>query len=112
MKKFLVTLSVLFMLSSSVYASATLTWAAVAGAIKLGVEIYKAIPGASYTVEVCTKGKSCSYKHADDCDTALQMARSAFDYENTDKVVILSEHSTVNGSCRNKTYKSRSEIKD
>ncbi len=113
MKKFTKTVSVLLFgltlfSSTTAYAAfgvddAALI-AAIAGAVREIAKAYQALPDADYYIEYCVNGECKTSEHVGSCDIAKDMKNKALERGATE-VTIYSVHSTVHGSCRNKTYK-------
>lgn len=107
MKKLLLLITVAsFMLTTTVQRAhaGAITGAAAAAIIKLGLDVYKAIPDASYSLTVVGEDGTVSYTTVNSCDQALRYTYELLSQGHVTRVTINSEHSTVNGSCRGKTY--------
>lgn len=108
MKKILVlafaTLS-FFIVSPVVQAqiSAAAAWSAVKIIGATGLAVYKALPNASYALTVEAQDGSVAYSKVDSCDEALTYTLRLLE-NGARRVTIVSEHSTVNYSCRGKAY--------
>lgn len=72
---------------------------------KVGLEVYKAAPDASYYIKV-TSGGEIRYAKISSCQLALEKTYDLLRL-GVDEVRIISENPTMNGSCRNRTYTSR-----
>lgn len=78
--------------------------AAAAAIIKIGLDAYKALPDASYSLTVVGDDGSISYTTVSSCEQALRYTYDLLLEGHIKRVTINSEYPTVNGSCRGKTY--------
>ncbi len=69
---------------------------------KVGLEVYKAAPDASYYLKV-TSGGEIRYAKISSCQLALEKTYDLLRL-NVEEVRIISENPTLNGSCRNRSY--------
>lgn len=108
MKKLLFVASAALMLNFVCQPVHAIDWEAAGKAAKaiysVGLEVYKALPDASYALAVVGQDGSVSYSKVSSCDEALVMALKLLSEQRVREVTIVSEHSTVNYSCRGKTY--------
>ena len=72
---------------------------------KVGLEVYKAAPDASYYLKV-TAGGEIRYAKISSCQLALEKTYDLLRL-GVDEVRIISENPPLNGSCRNKSYTPR-----
>lgn len=72
---------------------------------KVGLEVYKAAPDASYYLKV-TSGGEIRYAKISSCQLALEKTYDLLRL-GVEEVRIISENPTLNGSCRNKSYTPR-----
>jgi len=70
--------------------------------IACGLEVYQALPNASYVIKV-TSGGETRYSSVSSCQMALEKTYDLL-LKNVDEVRIISEYPTLHGSCRNRTY--------
>ncbi len=70
---------------------------------KAGLEAYKSLPSASYALMVISGGE-VAYSTVPSCQIALEKAYYLLQL-GAEEVRIVSEHLTLNGSCRNKAYR-------
>lgn len=78
---------------------------ATAAIAKVGLEVYKAAPDASYYLKV-TSGGEIAYAKISSCQLALEKTYDLLRL-GVDEVRIISENPTLNGSCRNRSYTPR-----
>lgn len=78
-------------------------WSAAKFIGAVGLAVYKALPNASYALTVEAQDGSVAYTKVDSCDEALTYALRLLE-SGAKRVTIVSEHSTVNSSCRGRTY--------
>lgn len=78
-------------------------WSAAKFIGAVGLAVYKALPNASYALTVEAQDGSVAYTKVDSCDEALTYALRLLE-NGAKRVTIVSEHSTVNSSCRGRTY--------
>lgn len=72
---------------------------------KVGLEVYKAAPDASYYLKV-TSGGEIMYAKISSCQLALEKTYDLLRL-GVEEVRIISENPTMNGSCRNRSYTPR-----
>lgn len=102
LKRNLILLFLLLLVSSNAYAGGLSTWDVWIRAAKVGIAAYKASPQARYVVEICSK-EECRYTEATSCDEAKLYAKNALEYGAV-RVSISNEHATIHSSCHNKNY--------
>lgn len=78
---------------------------AAAAIAKVGLEVYKAAPEASYYLKV-TSGGEIAYAKISSCQLALEKTYDLLRL-GVEEVRIISENPTLNGSCRNRSYTPR-----
>ena len=78
---------------------------ATAAIAKVGLEVYKAAPDASYYLKV-TSGGEIAYAKISSCQLALEKTYDLLRL-GVDEVRIISENPTLNGSCLNRSYTPR-----
>ncbi len=76
-----------------------------AAIVKVGLEVYKAAPDASYYLKV-TSGGEIRYAKITSCQLALEKTYDLLRL-GVEEVRIISENPTLNGSCRNRSYTPR-----
>lgn len=72
---------------------------------KVGLDVYKAAPDASYYLKV-TSGSEIAYAKISSCQLALEKTYDLLRL-GVEEVRIISENPTLNGSCRNRSYTPR-----
>ena len=78
-------------------------WSAAKLIAAAGLAVYKALPNASYALTVEAQDGSVSHTKVDSCEDALTYALRLLE-NGAKRVTIVSEHSTVNSSCRGRSY--------
>ena len=83
--------------------TAAAAWSAAKIIGAAGLAVYSALPNASYAITVEAQDGSVAYSKVDSCDEALTYALRLLE-NGAKRVTIVSEHSTVNSSCRGRSY--------
>jgi len=69
----------------------------------LNLNCQLSVPDAQYYIKIVKNG-DVAYAKVSGCQIALEKAYDALYYYDADEVRIVSEYTTMNGSCRNRTY--------